>query len=161
MKEQRVKAAQHIFKQCKTAKTLPSDATFDRDVVDMTDISDEGRYYGRLLFVPSVAAAYCQYGRRTAAADAAHCDGVGPQSYGTTFEVVTYDTNMHLLPLLFAHFIGTEDYGTWEKVFEECKLIPGFDVSLPDYNCGTGKKYRPGIQGGVRKCKNVLRSFAR
>ncbi|PXF42487.1 hypothetical protein BWQ96_07796 [Gracilariopsis chorda] len=128
MREQRVKAAQHLFKQYKKAKKLPSDATFDRDVVDMTDISDDGRYYGGLLFVPSIAAAYCQYGRRTAAADAAHFDNVGPQSCGTTFEVLTYDTNMHLLPLLFAHFIGTEDYGTWKKVFEECKLIPGFDV---------------------------------
>ncbi|PXF41162.1 hypothetical protein BWQ96_09129 [Gracilariopsis chorda] len=44
MNEQRVKAAQHIFKQCKKAKKLPSDATFDRDVIDMTDISDDGRY---------------------------------------------------------------------------------------------------------------------
>lgn len=45
-----------------------------------------------------------------AAGDAAHWHAVGPQSYGTAFEVVTYDKNMHLLPLVFAHFVGPESF---------------------------------------------------
>lgn len=59
--------------------------------------------------------------------DAANCDGIGPQSYGTTFELVTYETNMHLLPLVFAHFIGAECAEYWKIVFQECKRLPGFD----------------------------------
>lgn len=128
MKAQRVKAAQHIFKQCKKGKSIPADAVFSEDALDMSDISDTGKYYGGLLFVPSVANRYVELGRKTAAADAAHCDGVGPQSYGTSFEVVTYDTNMHLLPLVFAHFIGPENNDNWKKVLRECAEIPGFDV---------------------------------
>lgn len=128
MKETRVKAARHIFNQCQKGKTIPKDAVFNEDVVDVSDIIDDGRYYEGLLFVPSVACQYIREGRNTCAADAAHCDGVGPQSYGTTFEVVTYDTNMHLLPLLFAHFVGAECHEYWHRVFSECQKLEGFDV---------------------------------
>lgn len=99
MKQQRIKSEKYIFDQCKKSNNIPTDAAFDKDVIDMSDITDNGRYYGGLLFVPRVAAQYCELGRMTTAADAAHCDVVGPQSYGTTFEVVTYDTNRHLLPV--------------------------------------------------------------
>ncbi|PXF39881.1 hypothetical protein BWQ96_10412 [Gracilariopsis chorda] len=96
MKEQRYKAAVRIFMQCKKSKKNAEDAIFDKDNIDVSDISDAGRYYGGILFVPSVASRYCLSGRSTAGADAAHCDGVGPQLYGSTLEVVTYDTNVHL-----------------------------------------------------------------
>ena len=95
------------------SQKIPSDAVFDTSVVEMSDIEDGKRYYGGMIFVPSVAERYVACGRKTTAADAAHCDGIGPQSYGTTFEVVTYDTNMHLLPLVFAHFVGVECYEYW------------------------------------------------
>ncbi|CAN8075950.1 unnamed protein product [Agarophyton chilense] len=129
MKRQRLKAAEYIFKQFQKTKKIDKDAVFDRDVVEISDIKDNERYYGGFLFVPSVAERYCKKGRRTTAADAAHRDGVGPLSYGTTFEVVTYDTNHHLLPLLFAHLIGAECYETWNTVFEECINIPGYDIA--------------------------------
>lgn len=72
------------------------------------DISDDGGYYSGIVFVPSVSKTYFLNERITTAADTACCDGVGPQSKGTTFEVVTYDTNINLLQLSFAHFIGAE-----------------------------------------------------
>ena len=129
MKQQRIRSAKHIFHQCKKAKNMPEDAKFNEEVIDMSDIAEDGRSYGGLLFVRSVAARYCALGCKTAAADVAHCDGLGPQSYGTILEVVTYDTNMHLLPLVFAHFVGAERYEYWRIVFEACKEIPGFDVA--------------------------------
>lgn len=97
-------------------------------MVDISDIDDTGRYYGGMLFVSSVVDRYSQLGRRTAFADAAHYNGVGPQSYGTTFEVITYDTNMKILLPVFAHFIGTENYKYWKTVFEAAKHLTGFDV---------------------------------
>ena len=129
MKQQRIRSAKHIFQQCKNAKNIQEDAKFNEEVIDMSDIAEDGRYYGGLLFVPSVAARYYSLGRKTAAADAAHCHVVRPQSYGTTLEVVTYDTNIHLLPLVFAHFVGAESYEYWRTAFEACKEIPGFDVA--------------------------------
>ena len=66
----------------------------------------------------------------TASADAAHCDGIGPQSYGTSFKVVGYDANNHLFPLVFAHFVGPESLQTWTQVFTACEKIDGFDVPL-------------------------------
>ena len=128
MKEQRVKVAENIFTQSDKSKKIPDDALFDEDVIDMSDISDNQRYYGGILFLPSVAASYCLCGRKRAAADAAYCYGIGPQSYETTFEAISYLTNTHLLPILFAHFIGPENYTFWKKVFEECRLILRFDI---------------------------------
>ena len=130
MKQQRLKAAKHIFAQCKKAKSIPDDEVFNEDVVDYSDIDDNGRYYGGFVFVPSVASHICATGRMTASADAAHCDGIGPQSYGTTFEVVSYDANNHLFPLVFAHFVGAECLETWTRVFQACAGIEGFDVPL-------------------------------
>lgn len=43
---------------------------------------------GVIVFVPSVSSQICKTGRTTSAADAAHCDGVGSESYGTTLKVV-------------------------------------------------------------------------
>lgn len=94
----------------------------------MSDIEKEGRYYSRIFFVPSVVARHCTLGGKKAAADAAHCDEVGPQSYGTTFKVIMYDTNIHLIPLGFAHFVGTAKYEYYRTVFPACKKISGFEV---------------------------------
>lgn len=55
MKARRIKAAWHIFAQCKKAGSIRSRAVFKKDTVEITDIEDHGRYYGVLLFVPSVA----------------------------------------------------------------------------------------------------------
>lgn len=125
MKETRVKAARNIFNQCQKGKTIPKDAVFNESVFDLSDIEDDGRYNSGIIFVPNVARQFIKEGRKTFAADVAHCDGVGPQAYGTTFEVVTYDTNMHLLSLLFALFMGAECHEYWKIVFEECKNLEG------------------------------------
>lgn len=37
-----------------------------------------------------------------------HCQGVGPQSYGTIFEVLVYDTNQQMITIMFYHSIETE-----------------------------------------------------
>lgn len=74
MNEKRLKAACHIFAQCKKAKTIPDDESFNADVVDCSVIHEDGRYYGGFIFVPSVASHICATGRNTSATDAAHCD---------------------------------------------------------------------------------------
>lgn len=123
-----MESAKHIFKQCKETNMIAKDVVFSRNVVDISVISDDGKYYGGLIFSSTVAERYFMSGRRTAAAHAAQCDGVKPQSYETTFEVVTYDTNNHVIPIDFGHSVGPECYETWCVIFEECKRVPGFDT---------------------------------
>lgn len=94
----------------------------------MLDILDSGRYDKVLLIIPSVAARYSKLGRKTAAADAKHCNGVGTLSYGTTLEFVSNDTNTDLLQFVFVRFIGLECYGNRKIFFKEWKLITGFGV---------------------------------
>lgn len=71
MKNYRLKSALCIFNQCIKKKNIPSVAHFDADVVDFSELDDNGRYYGGILFIPSVASNYSKYGRPTATADAA------------------------------------------------------------------------------------------
>ena len=129
MKSVRVKAAKHIFQQCKKGKTIPADAVFNEESVNVDDIKDNELYYAGFSFVPSTAAHMCKFGRSTGSADAAHCEGKGLTSYGTTFEVVHYDANYNLVPILFAYFVGAECYEYWKKVFERCTQIDNFDIS--------------------------------
>lgn len=129
MKETRIKAARHIVKQCQKVKTIPNDAMFDADMVDLSDILDDDRYYERLIFVHGVAAQYIKESSKTCAADVALCEVLGPQFYSTSFGVVTYDTNKHLLPLLSAQFGGAEFHEYWKGVFEEYKKTDGFNIS--------------------------------
>lgn len=117
MKAKRVKAEKHIFEQCKEGNTISFDASFNQDVVDISNIDESGRYYGVLLFVSHFLQYYLQKGPSPAAADATHCDGVGPQSYEPSFEVVTYDANMHLLPIVFWAFSRIREQRPRENSF--------------------------------------------
>ena len=128
MKSQHIKSARHIFRQCQKAKSLPKEATFQAEMMDINDINDDSRYNGGFVFVPSIAEHICHTGRATTTTDAAHCDGVGPQSYGTTFGVLGYDCNSHLVLTLFAHHVGAECLETWALVLETCSKISGFEV---------------------------------
>lgn len=128
MKQIRVKAAEFIFKQMKKGGTVRSNERFDSSIVSTDDISDEGVYYGGFLFIPSIAPEILKNCRMTAAADASHCQGIGPQSYGTIFEVVVYDANNHVIPVLFYHSVGTECDEAWGRVFGMLKKVDGFDV---------------------------------
>lgn len=97
--------------------------TFDTSVVQVDDISDEKRYYTGFVFFPSVAMKLCQSGRLCCSGDAAHCQGIGKQSYGTTFEVVGYDDNNDIFPLCFSQNVSTESEETWMEVFKAVKGI--------------------------------------
>lgn len=146
MRETRMKAAQFIFSQSKKAGLLPQHEVFDNTTVDLSDISDDSQYYAGFLFVPSIAKHMCEFGRKTASADAAHCQGKGPQSYGTTFEVVLYDCNNQLTPICFSHSVGTEGRETWDFVFEALKSIPHFDepdrVTIVDQEKSIDSSYK-------------------
>lgn len=96
----------------------------------MSDISDEGLYYGGFFLDPSVAKGFTKNRQLTTATDVAHCDCVGTHSYGTTFEVVGYDKNNDLLDLVFGHFVGAEWSETWRSIFTACCNIEGFDIPL-------------------------------
>ena len=65
MKKTRVKAAKHIFQQCKKGKIIPANAVFDKKLVDVSDIGYEARYYEGFTFIPSIAAHFCKIGRHT------------------------------------------------------------------------------------------------
>lgn len=112
MKAQRMKAARYIFEQCKKGNDIPKDATFNSEDVDVSDI-EQGRCYSGLLFVTSTARSYCDNGSLTASADAAHCEGVGMQSYETIFQIAGYDANHQLCPIVFSHFVSAESKESW------------------------------------------------
>lgn len=94
--------------------------------MNVDDIDDNGDYYAGFHFAPNVSESYFKRGRNTVAADEAHYNGIFVQSYGTTLEFVTYDTNNDLLPLLFGHFFGAECYEYCKIVFEAVKAVEGF-----------------------------------
>lgn len=146
MKRIRVKAAKFIFQQRKRQGYVMANEPFDETIVDLSDINDESTYYSGFLFVPSIAAHFATHGRMTATADACHCQGIGPQSYGTVFEVMVYDTNHHLVPIVFAHSVGTECEDVWSKVFQAAKDITGFDrggrVTIVDQEKSIDSAYR-------------------
>lgn len=97
MKKIRLKAAKHILHQCQRRNSILKDVVFQESTVNIDDISDDGRHHCRTFFVPSVSKTYVLNGRMATDVDAAHCNAVGPQPYGASFEDVTYDTNSHLL----------------------------------------------------------------
>lgn len=41
---------------------------------------------------------------------------------------MVYETNNHVVPVCFAHFVGTECEQIWTSVFQLTKDVPGFDV---------------------------------
>lgn len=61
-----------------------------RHCVVTSDIKDVKQYYGGFHFVPTVASHFCKHCRKMASSDAAHCQGVVPQSYETSFDAVIY-----------------------------------------------------------------------
>lgn len=128
MKDQILREARHIYEQCKKDKSYPADSTSNAEIENMSNIETIGRCYGGMQFISSVSSRYSKIGMRTPAAHAAHCDGVGSQPYGTNFEVITYDTNMHIFSLAFAHFIGIENFEYWETVFQAEKELLGFNI---------------------------------
>lgn len=79
--------------------------------------------------MPSIATHFSQHGILTCTSDAADCQGIGPRSYGTIFEVYWYDGNNHLMPYVFYYYVGTESYQSWSAVFRNCKEVKGFDVT--------------------------------
>ena len=92
--------------------------------MDVSDINPDGKYYGGFVFVPSIANHFAEHGRMTCTADASHCKGVGPQSYGKFFQVLQYDTNNQIIPLATAHHVGTESFETWDFVFRSLRTAP-------------------------------------
>lgn len=64
----------------------------------------------------------------TAAADAAHCQGFGTQSYGMAFDVIVYDTNNHIIAIYFSHYVAAEGSEMWNKVIQSVAEIDGFNV---------------------------------
>lgn len=150
MKSIRMKAARYIFDQGKKNGTVQKEERFDPNIVDVSDIEDDHTYYGGFLFIPSIAVHMCRTARMTAAADASHCQGVGPQSYGTTFEVILYDGNHHIVPILFAHAVGTESEETWSRVFRSLANVSGFDVdgrvTIVDQEKSIDKCHRDAMQ---------------
>lgn len=123
MKATNMKAKRHISFICMKQKTITRDAVFNEGVVNLTDIHDDGKYYVGVPFFPCVEAQYIKLSRSICAADASHCVGVGLQLYGVTFEIITYDTGMHVLYLMLAQFEGEEFHDYKQRVFAEYKQI--------------------------------------
>ena len=124
----RIKAARFVFNQLCKSRHLPLDARFDAGVVDTSDVAARKVYHSGSVFAPSTVSDFCESGRMTSSVDAAHCQVCTHQSRGTTFEVVGYDANHKLVPLLFSYSVVTKCEETWTLVSSKLKAVPGFDV---------------------------------
>lgn len=146
MRETRLKAAKFIFDQSRKAGFLDDSERFEKSDVDVSDITEGKVYYAGFTFTASIAEHMAQKCRKVSSADAAHCQGVGPQSYGTTFEMVLYDTNNHLVPIWFMHSVGTECAEVWEVIFRSAQEVDGFDcvgrVTVTDQEKGIDKAFK-------------------
>jgi hypothetical protein len=127
MKKIRVKAGLFIWNRNVKEGTISADAVFDPACVNVSDIVDEGMYYGGFVLTLSTAPNFCLKGLKAGYTDASHCEGKGPQSFGTFGEVGTYDSNLHLHSVVLMHSAGNEDGGFWDTAFGAARLVPGFD----------------------------------
>lgn len=153
-KQIRVRTEENIFRQCKKKGYVTKWEVFDISVVDLSDISDDGRYYYLKLFVPSIASQMNFVGSKTKTADGAYCLGVGNQSYGNVFEVPAYDINNHIVPVVFFHSVTIASSGTWGPVFAAPKDVPCFDTddraTIVDQEKATSFTYRSTISEARR-----------
>lgn len=108
MRDTRLSAARFIFGEIQKARMVAESEQFDVESVDLSYIADEQEYYGWFTIGPSEAEHMKTECRKTKEADAGDCQGVGPQSYETTFEVVLYDGNSNLVPIFFSHSVSTD-----------------------------------------------------
>lgn len=61
-----------------------------------------------LFYLPSVRSHLSATYNMKTTSGAAYCAVVGVNSYGTNFEVIGYDSNNHLPPLVFFHSVAPE-----------------------------------------------------
>ena len=127
MKKVRIAAAKYTFAQRQKGGTVSKEAVFDEEAVDVSDINDDDEYYFGILFRPSYANDIFERLRNSTAADASHCEGKSLQSYGSIANVLGYDCNFNLVPLVWSHVAGNEDKDLWKMVFSEASKIRGFN----------------------------------
>ena len=128
MRAIRIKAAKHIHTQKKKGGTLPDDDVFNEDDCDMTNIVDGETYYAGFTYRSGMAENYAINGLLTAFADASHMDGKGHSTFGTYYEIGTYDHNRSLCTVVCGHSIAPECKAEWTPRFKAAAEISGFDV---------------------------------
>lgn len=128
MKKIGMKAAELIFNQDQKDGFIGNETTFDKSVVNTTDIDENNKYYSGLLFLTSVSNQFVLNGRKTTAADAANRKGIGSQSYGTVFQAGGYDENNHIQRPVFLLSIRTEREETWKNIFGPLNELNRFVV---------------------------------
>lgn len=100
---------------------------FKSDMEDVSDMADDGKYYGGILFNPSIDKRIWNKGLMYKATNASHFQGVGRRSNETKFEIFVYDTINNIVSILISHFVGTECEDTSGTTFS-CSYR-GFEVS--------------------------------
>lgn len=88
MNSTRLKSAKFKFTKAEKAGFLPSSDVFNAIMADMSDIDQKMEFCGGFLFAQNIASEVFSRLRKTCSVYAAHCQGIGKQSYGTTFEPV-------------------------------------------------------------------------
>lgn len=73
---------------------------FNRTDVYLSNFEERKFYYSKLSFTPNNVSHFANFERKKATAGAAHCTGIGVRSYETNFEVLLYDRNHNLIPIL-------------------------------------------------------------
>ena len=128
MRAIRMKAAKFIHKQKVKGGTLPAGDVFDESEVYTADIVDGEYYYSGFTFQSALAMRYAGNGLKTAFADASHMEGKGFSTYGTFYEIGTYDQNRSLCSIVCGHSIAPECKEEWVLRFEAAANVPGYDV---------------------------------
>jgi hypothetical protein len=165
MRAVRIKAAKFTFEQQKKSGALDKDAVFNTSSVNLTNIIDNERYYSGFTFVSSVAQRYAESGLKTAYADASHMLRK-ENSFGTFFDIGTYDGNRSLCSVVCGHGIGTECKDEWGPRFAAAAEISGFDVpgrvTIFDQEKSIGAAYAEHMHFSRKFCdeSHVLKNMA-
>lgn len=98
MKEVRYKSIELIFKPNKKVRRIEDHVEFDKSDVDVSKIQEDLKCYAGFLFVLSIYRHILELRRIKCTYDDSHCQGVGPQSYGTFYQLLSYDMDNQLPP---------------------------------------------------------------
>lgn len=118
-----IKSLSYIFQQSQGAGMVPPHQYLYPAICNISNIDYAMQYHGKLLLIRWVASHCCNYGRQTMSFDAEHCWAAGPQSYGTSFEVVIYDSSSHVVPITVSHAVALNAKRLREKSSGHCGIF--------------------------------------
>lgn len=109
----RLNAAEHFFQEIDRGASVAEYAVYSESKWTWTTYQ---RYYAGISFQSNFSNSLALNGNILTTIDATHFYNKSAQICSTSIKYITYDTNVHFLPLLFALFSGAESHEYWKKI---------------------------------------------